>query len=80
MESAGISIIGSNQKRKISYTHGILPNVPLTSCIKEEKKDLPIIDPPSMEDTNIHNNTVLIESTENNVVENGVMEVEDNNI
>ena len=55
-----------------------MPNVPLTSCIKEEKKNLLIVDPPSIEDT-INNTTVQIETTENNVVDNEVMEVDNSN-
>ena len=45
LESAGITIINVNKslKRKISYKHWILPNVLLTNCIKEEKKNQPII-------------------------------------
>ena len=45
LESAGITIIKVNKslKRKISYKHRMLPNIPLTSCIPNKKKDLPII-------------------------------------
>jgi hypothetical protein len=46
------------------------------TCNYNKKKDFPIIDPHSIGDT-INNNTILIETTENNVVDNGVMEVED---
>ena len=66
--SAQISIIKTRDASyKISFQYHVVPTIQLADCIPDKKKNLPIIDPPS---------TVLIETAENNVVGNGVMEEE----
>ena len=73
--------MNNDVKRKISYKHWILSNVPLTSCIKEEKKNQPIIKniQKSQPISIIKNNAVNNDS----IMGHGLIEVassEDNNI
>ena len=80
LDSAHITIVRGNStyKRKLSFKYWNIPTTQLVDCIPDKKKNLPIVDPPSIEDT-INSTTVLIETAENNVVNNGVMKVDNSN-
>ena len=73
LDSGPVTIVRGylTYKRKISFKYWNIPTIQLVDCIPDKMKNLPIIDPPS---------TVLIETAENNVVDNGVMEVDNSTL